>query len=350
MGRDKLPPHVRAVQSKGRTYYYYQRGRGTAQAEKQIRLPDAGPSSPEFWQVYAELSGRQIPRVNPNAVGQVIDAWHKSPEWRKNAEKTRYEWSRYCDRIRTQWGDLDIAGIQPKHVLALRDRYASTPAAANNMLTCLSSLMAWSVPRGHRPDNPCREIKSLPGGDGYAPWPWEVIEQTRDMRAELWWFVALALYTGQRRGDVLEMRWDAIRNGMLHVVPEKTKRHGTKLWIPIHRDLRPVLDTIPRRAVTILTNSEGRPWTGDGFSASWRKAAPAVLKQHRFVLHGLRKSAVCMLLEAGCSDAEVAAITGQSREIIAHYARQVNQKRLAARAILRWEQDGLSNALSNRDV
>jgi hypothetical protein len=44
-----------------------------------------------------------------------------------------------------------------------------------------------------------------------------------------------------------------------------------------------------------------------------------------------------MLLEAGCTDAEVAAITGQTREMVEHYARAVNQKKLAAAAILKWE-------------
>jgi hypothetical protein len=43
------------------------------------------------------------------------------------------------------------------------------------------------------------------------------------------------------------------------------------------------------------------------------------------------------LLEAGCTDAEVSAITGQSREMVEHYAKQVNQRRLAAAAILKWE-------------
>ena len=43
------------------------------------------------------------------------------------------------------------------------------------------------------------------------------------------------------------------------------------------------------------------------------------------------------LLEAGCTDAEVPAITGQSRAMVEHYARQVNQKRLAAAAVLKWE-------------
>lgn len=44
-----------------------------------------------------------------------------------------------------------------------------------------------------------------------------------------------------------------------------------------------------------------------------------------------------MLLEAGCTDAEVASITGQSRQMVEYYSRQVNQRKLAAAAILKWE-------------
>ena len=61
------------------------------------------------------------------------------------------------------------------------------------------------------------------------------------------------------------------------------------------------------------------------------------LRERRLVFHGLRKSAVVTLLEAGATDAEVSAITGQSREMVAHYSRQVNQRKLAAAAILKWE-------------
>ena len=55
------------------------------------------------------------------------------------------------------------------------------------------------------------------------------------------------------------------------------------------------------------------------------------------VFHGLRKSAVVMMLEAGGTDAEVSGITGQSRKMVEHYARMVNQERLAAAMILKWE-------------
>lgn len=69
------------------------------------------------------------------------------------------------------------------------------------------------------------------------------------------------------------------------------------------------------------------------------------IRRQRLVFHGLRKSAVVMLLEAGCTDAEVSAITGQSRDMVEHYARAVNQRKLAAAAILKWE--GSSRASSD---
>jgi len=130
------------------------------------------------------------------------------------------------------------------------------------------------------------------------------------------------------------MRWDAISGGLLAVKQGKT---GKRLAIPLHKDLRAVLDTIPKRAVTILTSAEGTPWTPDGFQTSWRKHRPAVVVEKGLVFHGLRKSAVVTLLEAGCTDAEVSAITGQSRAMVEHYARMVNQEKLARSAILRWE-------------
>lgn len=328
----KLPPHVRAVRNPtGRVYYYLQIGRGTTQKRAPIRLPD-DPREPAFWEAYAAALNLKAPPVHANAVSELDKAWEASPEWKTLSPKTKAEWTRYRARVVTAWGPLQVRGIEPSHVLTLRDTYADTPAAANNLLRCLSSMLGWSVPRGWRSDNPCREVRPLKAGEGYAPWPWDVIEAAKvNLRPDLWRAVAVALYTGQRKGDCLAMRWDAIRGDTIAVRQAKT---GKSLAIPIHRDLRTVIETSPKTAVTILTSSDGTPWRG-GFNASWRKSTwrpPDPL-----VFHGLRKSAVVTLLEAGCTDAEVSAITGQSRDMIEHYARQVSQERLARSAMRKWE-------------
>ena len=124
----------------------------------------------------------------------------------------------------------------------------------------------------------------------------------------------------------------------IDIQQRKTKK---PLWIPIHRRLATILAELPRGSVYVLTNSRSRPWTLDGFKASWsnelNREIMKQLRNKRLVFHGLRKSAVVTLLEAGATDAEVSAITGQSREMVEHYSRQVNQRKLAAAAILKWE-------------
>lgn len=329
----KLPPHVRVVRNPtGRLYYYLHKHRGTDRERKPIRLPE-DPRSPEFWTAYARHMQIKV-ESGTKTVAALDAAWAKSPEWDAIGDKTKTEWTRYRGRITAAWGHLEVAGIEPKHVLALRDEYAGTPAAANNLMRCLSSMLRWSVPRGWRRDNPCRDIDLLAGGEGYLPWPMEVIEDAKaNLRPDLWWAAALALYTGQRKGDCLTMRWDHLtKDSRIAVKQAKT---GKRLVIPLHRELRAVLDGIPKRAVTILTNTAGRPWKS-GFNASWQ--ASAWQPPEPLVFHGLRKSAVVMLLEAGATTAEVAAVTGQSLAMVEHYAKQVNQERLARTAILRWEQ------------
>jgi hypothetical protein len=154
---------------------------------------------------------------------------------------------------------------------------------------------------------------------------------------------------------VLVVRWSDIDQGLIAVVQGKTDK---KLWIPIHKELATLLALLEQRLRTslgvaatdldlrryhepILCTSRGTPWTRDGFKASLaeelNQPVMADLRTRRLVFHGLRKSAVVFLLEAGCTDAETAAITGQSRDMVEHYAKQVNQRRLAAAAILKWE-------------
>jgi len=56
-----------------------------------------------------------------------------------------------------------------------------------------------------------------------------------------------------------------------------------------------------------------------------------------YTWHGLRKNAVNALLEAGCSTAEVSAITGQSLQVVEHYARGRDERALARAAMAKWE-------------
>ena len=346
--RGTLPAHVHAVKARGREYFYYHPFRGTKQAGERLALPGApvnvdGTPNVIWWRRYQELADHAPSAPRTGTMAALIAEYRESPEWKELSVATRRDYVRYLGEFERVWGNLKVDGIEPRHVLALRDTRMATPAAANALIRTLSAMISWSVPRGYRADNPCRHVRKLKVGEGYAPWSWEHIRHFEDQVStpELWWAAALALYSGQRQADDLTMQWNDVAQGLVHVVQEKT---GKKLWITMHKELRDILTVIPKRATSILTSTRGTPWTSDGFRASWgkemRRSSMKPLKDAGLVFHGLRKSAVVFLLEAGCTDAEVSAITGQSRQMVEHYARQVNQRKLAASAILKWEAAG----------
>ena len=334
-----LPKDVHCVTAKGRPYYYFAPNRGTAVAGQRIRLPD-DPQSPQFWVDYARLSGRPVeaPAPRPGTFDALLDNYRASPEYAQKGDRTKVLNTRHMRLIAEAWGPLQVRGLKPKHVLQLRDTLADRPRMADQVVSLLSALLSWGVPRDYADINVCREIKKLSSSDGYAPWSWVDITHAREqLPPHLWHAVAVALYTGQRQADVLQMTWNRLLDGGMELRQGKT---GKRPWLPIHRDLRIILDEIPKRGPQILTNSRSQPW-GSGFQASWTKSMNkpefASFRERRLVFHGLRKSAVCFLLEAGASVPETSAITGQSLQMVAHYSLMVNQRKLAAAAILKWE-------------
>ena len=124
----KLPPHVFTVRNRlGKSYTYLQRHRGTGMAADRVRLPD--PDDPQFWVEYARLMQLVPQQKRTDTMTALIETWQASPEWSALGAKTQTEWTRYCRRVNAAWGSLEVKGIEPKHVIALRDTYAGTPAA-----------------------------------------------------------------------------------------------------------------------------------------------------------------------------------------------------------------------------
>src|SRR5262249_14441076 len=98
----------------------------------------------------------------------------------------------------------------------------------------------------------------------------------------------------------------------------------------------------PRRSTIILTTMDGKPWTSDGFRASWRKAQAAA-GSTGVTFNDIRGTAVTRLAMVECTEAMIAAITGHTlrdvRSILdAHYLHR--DPALADAAITKLEQGG----------
>jgi integrase len=139
----------------------------------------------------------------------------------------------------------------------------------------------------------------------------------------------LALWTGQRQGDLLRLPWSAHDGTHIRLRQSKSMRRGghrpVYVTVPVGAPLKVALNEAAKskHSPIILLNSEGRPWTQDGFRASWGKACKRA-KIEEVTFNDLRGTAVTRLALVGCTEAEIATITGHSlrdvRSILdAHY-------------------------------
>lgn len=127
-------------------------------------------------------------------------------------------------------------------------------------------------------------------------------------RPEMRLALMLALWTGQRQGDLLRLPWSAYDGRYIRLKQSKT---GVRVTIPAGAPLKAMLDALPRRSPVVMLSSFKRPWTEDSFRVAWgRTAAQANIDDRTF--HDLRGTAVLHLALAGCTEAEIATITGHS--------------------------------------
>jgi integrase len=107
--------------------------------------------------------------------------------------------------------------------------------AANTLRKVLRTMMKHAVEIGLRADDPTRDVRAIRvRSDGFHSWNDDEIAQFEKRHptgtpARL--ALALLLYTGQRRSDVVRMGPQHIRNGVLGVRQHKT---GFELAIPVH--------------------------------------------------------------------------------------------------------------------
>jgi integrase len=303
---------------------------------KQVPLPGL-PWSPEFMGAYDEaLAGQPAQigsvRVKPGTIRALAVSYYNSLGFRSLKLSSQAIYRRIIDALCREHGDKRAATLQREHIVKLMA--GRKPGSANGLLKVLRAMMRHAVETGLRADDPMRDIKAVSvRTDGFHSWTDSEIDQFEarhaiGSRARL--AFALLLYTGQRRSDVVRMGRQHIRNDALQVQQLKT---GAELSIPVHPVLASIIAETPTHHLTFLTTQLARPFTAAGFSNWFREQCNMAGLPHCSA-HGLRKAAARRLAEAGCTEHEIAAITGHaSLRQVEHYTKAVNQKKLAASAM-----------------
>ncbi len=339
MGLNRPPKFVQGfIDRHGKPRFYFRRP-----GFKSAPLPGL-PWSPEFMAAYeTALAGQPAPigasKVKPRTMRALAASYYGSVAFRElkpgSQRAYRFAIEKFCREPHTDgvpYGDKSAATLRREHVVKLMTGRKEA-GSANSLRKVLRALMQHAVETGLRADDPTRDVKAIRvKGDGHHSWTDDEIAKFESVhaigtRSRL--AFALLLYTGQRRGDVIRMGRQHVRNGVIAVKQEKT---GIELMIPVHAELAKILGETSGN-MTFLTTHFGKPFTANAFGNWFREQCDDAGLSHCSA-HGLRKAAARRLAEAGCTEHEIAAITGHaSLREVARYTKAADQQRLARAAM-----------------
>jgi len=285
--------------------------------------------TPEFIASYNEAAAQKA-KPPTGVLLSIIQGYQASEDFRRLAPTTKRGYIALIKRIEGKFCDLPLSSMADRRtrgiLMAWRDELArnSGRRQADYAWSVLARIISWALDRGLVIRNPCER-----GGRVYqgsrADKIWTAEDETAFFSgapAHLHLALLLALWTGQRQGDLLRLPWSAYNGTHIRLRQSKT---GIRVSIPTGAPLKAALDTAGtvKHGPIILTSTDKQPWTPDGFRASWRKACTkAGIVGVTF--NDLRGTAVTRLALSGCTEAEIATITGHSlrdvRSILdAHY-------------------------------
>ena len=302
------------------TYWYAWKGGPRLRGE---------PGSPEFVASYNEAVSRLI-APQPGTIFAILQGYQASDEFRRLADRTRADYAKQIKLIERKFGTFPLSALSDRRtrgvMMAWRDELATrSRRQADYAWTVLARVLSWSLDRGLVVANPCARGGRLYRGSR-AEVVWTDDDEARFLEhapAHLHLALLLALWTGQRQGDLLRLAWTAYDGERIRLRQSKT---GARVVIPVGAPLKAALDAERKRSTQVLTNAAGAPWTSDGFRSSWRKACKAA-GIVGVTFNDLRGTAVTRLALAGCTEAEIATITGHSLRQVAdildvHYLRR----------------------------
>lgn len=326
--------HLKYVQSY-RGYHYFRR-RGSPY----VQLPGIVGSA-EFMEAYQRALAAASPvaigaskRSLPGSVSAAIAEYYGSQDFRSLTGETPGKRRATLERFREDYGHKQLASLPKELIIALLDTMA--PHSARNWLKTFRHFIRWCESRKLVRGDPTWGIRlKVPKSDGHHTWDEDEIalyEAHHPIGSKPRLALALGLYTAQRRGDVVRMGRQHIRDGELTVRQSKT---GTPLALPVLPELQMIIDATPTGHLTLLVTKSGKSYGANDFSEQFRKWCDDAGLPPACTFHGLRKTALTRLANASKTVHQIAAVSGhKTLKEVERYTRAADQRRLAREALL----------------
>lgn len=256
----------------------------------------------------------------------------------KDSTKTTYR--NILERFREEHGTKSSVQLKRRHVIATVAAKSEPPSAANNLRNRLRALMDLAVDLEWRQDNPAITVKSLKvRSKGFHTWSEKEIQMfyaKHKLGTVAHTAMSLMLYTGAARADAVKLGRGNVDRDRIRYRRQKTEDNGGVLIdIPIHPELRAVLDALPKDAFTFLEARGRKSRSPKGLGSKMRLWCDQAALPN-CTSHGLRKAIARRLAEAGASPHEIMAVTGHTTLAeVTRYTREANRPNMADKAMTR---------------
>jgi integrase len=324
----------------GRLYFQrHRRGR-------KVRIR-ADRGTPEFHVEYARLLGRHQPAVTPRGPVAGTYRWlcveyFKSPAYKRLDPRTQRVRRGVLEHTFDEpvrpgaeqtFATVRIDQVTTKALRVLRDRKAGLPEAGNNRVKAIRAVFRWAMEEEHVGVNPARELAQVKtASSGWHSWEVEEVrlfEARHPVGSKARLALALLMYTGVRRSDVVLLGRQHVREGWLKFAARKNR---VVVEIPLLPELQRVIEASPVGDLTFLVNDYGQPFTVDGFGNKFGKWCAEAGVPGR--AHGLRKAAAAVAAENGATSQQLMAIFGWLTLAEAErYTRAAERRRMAGDAM-----------------
>jgi integrase len=249
----------------------------------------------------------------------------------------REPWTKCSSRV---FGDAPIRAMTPQALMVLRDRKLGLPEAARARLKAISRVFDWAleaqIPAIER--NPARDVRyPKPNASGIHSWTVTEVgrfEAHHPIGSKARLALALLLFTGQRRSDVILFGPQHVRDGSLTFTQQKNKgRRPVTLTLPLLPVLHDIIASTTIGLTTFLVTDFGKSFSRAGFGNKFREWCDEAGLKH-CTAHGLRKAGAVIAAENGATAHQLKSIFGWSTLKQAElYTRGAEQKRLAEDAM-----------------
>ena len=245
-------------------------------------------------------------------------------------------------------GNCPLKHLSSQKVRRLVQLRADQPGAAANRRKHLSALCHWGVEHDYLALNAARDVKTVKSATG-GYYTWTIVDVEKYIERHLLGTkahlaLALLLFTGARRQDMVMFGKQHVRDGWLRYVPLKTiYKRRTMFQKPILPILAKIVAASPCGSLTLLETEYKKPFTANGFGGWFRdRCNEAGLPQ--CTAHGLKKAGATLAAENGATTSQLMAMfdwtTISQAEV---YTRAAEQKRLAGEGMSKISLDQKAN-------